>query len=141
MHLDLFDVFNAKPNTQASQSLSQVVALRLYTTVAFLFMNNPLQDEDQRDAGQACPLAVTTSLASRCMSQHVVGQSHAGIFEGFEVSARIHEQYHICCLLCTDEGIKKLWALHHKTETMTLWRGMQNVEVTENFRQDCGTGS
>ena len=42
----------------------EVVALRLYTTSAFRFMNNPLRDDERRRCCQPCPLAVTTHWAA-----------------------------------------------------------------------------
>jgi hypothetical protein len=41
----------------------EVVALRLYTTMAFKFMNIPLRDDQRHAQGAPCPLAVTTHFA------------------------------------------------------------------------------
>jgi hypothetical protein len=44
-------------------SAAEVVALRLYTTSAFKFMNTPLRDDGRYKKGKVCPLAVTTHFA------------------------------------------------------------------------------
>jgi hypothetical protein len=42
---------------------AELVAIRLYTTVAYLFMNTPLRDDERHGRGEPCPLAVTTWFA------------------------------------------------------------------------------
>jgi hypothetical protein len=43
---------------------AEVVALRLYSTSAFKFMNDPLRDDLRHNEDKPCPLAVTTYYAS-----------------------------------------------------------------------------
>jgi hypothetical protein len=94
--------FMADPKARlANLSEAELVALRLYTTIAFLFMNWPLRDDERYASGRPCPLAVTTHFA-----------------------------------LC---GIKKLRAVHLKSGEMTLWRGMRNLNITEEFLKEGGT--
>jgi hypothetical protein len=47
----------------AGLSEAEVVAMRLYTTIAFLFMNGPLRDDNRHRRGEPCPLPVTTYFA------------------------------------------------------------------------------
>ena len=49
---------------QAALDEAEVVALRLYTTQAYKFMNNPLRDDVRHAQGEQCPLAVTTHFAA-----------------------------------------------------------------------------
>ena len=83
----------------------EVVALRLYTTSVYKYMNNPLRDDSLRGRDEKCPLAVTTQFAV--------------------------------------EGIKKLRALHkaegEENRQIVLWRGMRNIETTEEFLKEGGT--
>uniref|UniRef100_A0A6T8PQE4 NAD(P)(+)--arginine ADP-ribosyltransferase n=1 Tax=Hemiselmis andersenii TaxID=464988 RepID=A0A6T8PQE4_HEMAN len=48
----------------AELSTAEVVALRLYTTVAYKFMNMPLRDDDRKARSSPCPLPVTTYYAA-----------------------------------------------------------------------------
>jgi hypothetical protein len=48
---------------QAHLKEPEVVALRLYTTSAFRFMNDPLRDDKRHQDGRVCPLPVTTYFA------------------------------------------------------------------------------
>ena len=82
---------------------AEVVALRLYTMIAFIFTNRPLRDDDRYRAGQPCPLAVTTYFAA--------------------------------------QGIKKLrtFGINAISRPKTLWRGMRNVEVGDEFMLRGGT--
>ena len=43
---------------------AEVVALRLYTTMIYKFLNEPLRDNDRFSRSEACPLPVTTYFAS-----------------------------------------------------------------------------
>ena len=57
--------FCANPKAkQARLTEAEVVAIRLYTTLAYIFMNNPLRDEERYEQGIQCPLPVTTSFAA-----------------------------------------------------------------------------
>lgn len=42
---------------------AEVVGLRLYTTFAYKFMNNPLRDDARHAQGKSCPLPVATYFA------------------------------------------------------------------------------
>ena len=57
--------FCANPKAkQARLTEAEVVAIRLYTTLAYIFMNNPLRDEERYEQGIQCPLPVTTWFAA-----------------------------------------------------------------------------
>ena len=62
----------------------EVVALRFYTTFAYCFMNEPLRDEDRFEAGQPCPLPVTTHHAvegiKKLRALHVKYKKYDGPF-------------------------------------------------------------
>jgi hypothetical protein len=49
---------------QARLTEAEVVALRLYTTPAFKFINIPLRDDKRHNRGEPCPLPVTTHYAT-----------------------------------------------------------------------------
>ena len=94
----------------ASLSEAELVAMRLYTTSAFQFMNGPLRDDERYGRDEPCPLPVTTYFAQ--------------------------------------SGIRKLRALHVPTGPgglsaeageVTLWRGMRNLEVADEFMKHGGT--
>ena len=56
--------FMANPKVAAAGLIeAEVVAMRLYTTIAFLFMNGPLRDDSRHGRGEPCPLPVTTFFA------------------------------------------------------------------------------
>eukprot|EP00282_Hemiselmis_andersenii_P007920 CAMPEP_0114112854 /NCGR_PEP_ID=MMETSP0043_2-20121206/2603_1 /TAXON_ID=464988 /ORGANISM="Hemiselmis andersenii, Strain CCMP644" /LENGTH=689 /DNA_ID=CAMNT_0001204969 /DNA_START=9 /DNA_END=2074 /DNA_ORIENTATION=+ len=60
------EYFVLHPNArQAGLSRVEVVALRLYTTMAFKFMNSPLRDDGRAARGEPCLLAVTTYFAEQ----------------------------------------------------------------------------
>ena len=92
---------------KANLSEAEVVALRLYTMIAFIFTNRPLRDVDRYSSSHPVPLSVTTYFA--------------------------------------DKGIKKLRVLatprtlQQSLWTMTFWRGIRNVEVSDEFMQQGGT--
>ena len=58
---DLLLHSNAKA---ANLTLAQVAALRLYTTIVYQLMNDPLRDNARYSQGKTCPLAATTWFAS-----------------------------------------------------------------------------
>ena len=80
---------------------AELVAMRLYTTVAYKFMNNPLRDGERYNKRVMCQLPVTTHVAS--------------------------------------SGIKKLRALCVDVGEKTLWRGMRNTDVADDFMNQGGT--
>jgi hypothetical protein len=82
-------------------SEAELVALRMYTTIAFLFMNRPLRDDGRYEQGEPCPLPVLTYFAWT--------------------------------------GIKKLRALYVGSGTKSLWRGMRNLDVADEFMKEGGT--
>jgi hypothetical protein len=45
-------------------SEAEVVAIRLYTTLAYSFLNDPLRDDDRYNQSRPCPLPVTTYFAT-----------------------------------------------------------------------------
>jgi hypothetical protein len=60
---DLVDFITHSKAKQAQLREPEVVALRLYTTTAFRFMNGPLRDETRHQDGRVCPLPVATFFA------------------------------------------------------------------------------
>ena len=48
---------------KAGLTEAEVVALRLYTTFAYKYMNNPLRDDTRYKKGTPCPLPVSTYFA------------------------------------------------------------------------------
>ena len=50
--------------TKCGLSEAEVVAIRLYTTLAYSLMNDPLRDDGRYRQGRPCPLAVTTHFAA-----------------------------------------------------------------------------
>ena len=55
------DYFVSHPKARkAVLSAAHVVALRMYTTSIYKYMNNPLRDRKRRKENKACPLPVTT---------------------------------------------------------------------------------
>jgi hypothetical protein len=48
---------------EARMTEAEVVAVRLYTTFAYVYINDPLRDGDRCSRGDACPLPVTTYFA------------------------------------------------------------------------------
>ena len=97
----LTDFMENQKVQQAKLSEAEIVAIRLYTTIAYIFMNKPLRDNERYEQGKQCPLAVTTHFAVL--------------------------------------GVKKLRALHVEAGQTTLWRGMRNLEVAEDFMKQGGT--
>ena len=61
--MSLLDFLNNPKATQASLSEAEVVAIRLYTFVGYIFMNMPLRDDERYARGEPCPLPVTTHFA------------------------------------------------------------------------------
>jgi hypothetical protein len=61
--MELSDFMNNPKAKQAKLSEAELVAIRLYTTIAYLFMNIPLRNEQRQTRGEQCPLAVTTYFA------------------------------------------------------------------------------
>ena len=88
---------------QAKLSEAEVVAMRLYTTIAYQFMNNPLRDDERYNRGEPCPLPVTTYFAWN--------------------------------------GIKKLRSLHVESGAVTLYRGMRNLNVDDDFMNQARGGT
>mmetsp|Transcript_53239 Transcript_53239/g.140906 ORF Transcript_53239/g.140906 Transcript_53239/m.140906 type:complete len:566 (-) Transcript_53239:50-1747(-) len=59
------DYFVQHPKAvEAELTKEEVVALRLYTTHAYTFMNGPLRDDERHKQGRPCPLPVATSFAA-----------------------------------------------------------------------------
>ena len=60
--------FQTHPCAQKASLLeAHVVSLRLYTTSAFKFINNPLRDSGRHAENQPCPLPVTTYWADQAI--------------------------------------------------------------------------
>jgi hypothetical protein len=94
--------FKTNPKAVAANlNEAELVAIRLYTALAYKFMNDPLRDDERYGRRQPCPLPVTTYFAQ--------------------------------------SGIKKLRALHVASGELTLWRGMCNREVPDEFMRMGGT--
>ena len=99
----LSDFINNTKFKKAKLSEAELVAMRLYTTKAYKFINTPLRKDQEQS--QQCLLPVTTYFAS--------------------------------------SGIKKLRALNASSPQLgrTLWRGMRNVKVQDDFLRNGGTES
>ena len=71
--------FVAAPNSrEAELEEAHVLALRLYTTRAYLLINNPLRDLGRRERGEAHPLPVTVAfLAEAIRRLRAVGAKQA----------------------------------------------------------------
>uniref|UniRef100_A0A6U4NU57 Tyrosine-protein kinase ephrin type A/B receptor-like domain-containing protein n=1 Tax=Hemiselmis andersenii TaxID=464988 RepID=A0A6U4NU57_HEMAN len=122
------------PNSEtAGLSMEEVVALRLYTTVAYKFMNWPLRDEDRKARLEPCPLPVTTHFAE------------IGIKKLRALNAPDPQQFP------SDRG-GGMGGSHRGTPksparrmglpppaSRVLWRGMRNVEVPDKFMRSGGT--
>jgi len=66
----LFDDFVSHPSARlAGLRREHVLALRLYTTIAYMSINNPLRDEGRQTAGRAHPLPVTVALLEKAVLQ------------------------------------------------------------------------
>ena len=62
------DDFVAAPNSrEAELEEAHVLALRLYTTKAYLLINNPLRDLGRRERGEAHPLPVTVAFLAEAI--------------------------------------------------------------------------
>ena len=60
--------FVAAPNSrEAELEEAHVLALRLYTTRAFLLINNPLRDLGRHERGEAHPLPVTVAFLAEAI--------------------------------------------------------------------------
>jgi hypothetical protein len=73
--------FMANPHVaKASLNKAELVAMRLYTTMAYIFMNGPLRDESRYRQGQPCPLPVTTYFATngikKLRASHLLDDGH-----------------------------------------------------------------
>lgn len=94
------------PNAKAVRLREEeVVALRLYTTSAYKWINDPLRDKQRIEKGIPHPLPVTVMYISN--------------------------------------GIKKLRGIHASVtssqKTQVLWRGLKNVQPSDNFENEGGT--
>lgn len=60
------EYFTEHENARNAKLLkAEVVALRLYTTKAYKFMNDPLRDDQRRESNKPCLLPVTTRFAEQ----------------------------------------------------------------------------
>ena len=95
--------FQHEVATAAHLSKAEILALRIYSTPLFKYINNPLRDEERYQKGNPCPWPVTTYFAN--------------------------------------QGIRKLRAVsqgstQRATFPITLWPGMRNLKIAEDFQQD-----
>jgi len=88
---------------------AELVAMRLYTTSAFQFMNRPLRDDKRYERNESCPLPVTTYFADK----------------GIKKMRALH----------VPAGGGSLAA----AEEVLLWRGMRNLEAADDFMKQGGT--
>jgi flagellar hook protein FlgE len=109
---------NHKKAKQANLSEAEVVAMRLYTTFAYTFMNNPLRDEDRYKRNEPCPLPVTTTFALDGIKKM------RKLYATMEVSSK------------SNEPNKKE---QPQTEETVLWRGMRNLKIAREFMKSGGT--
>jgi hypothetical protein len=109
---------NAK---DAKLSEAEVVAMRLYTTVAYKFMNFPLRDNGRYERKEECPLPVTTAFALdgiKKMRQVYTKRTANGITQSKSDSNEVS-------ILVDQKNV--------------LWRGMRNLEVSKEFMVHGGT--
>lgn len=79
--------FLAHPKAiKACLSEAELVAMRLYTTSAFEFMNRPLRDDKRYERGQSCPLPATTYFAcsgiKKLRALHVDSEGETTLWRG-----------------------------------------------------------
>ena len=106
---------------QACLIEAEVVALRLYTTMAYKFMNNPLRDQDRHLQGIPCPLAVTTWWA----------------VSGIKKLRALSES--LSCDTSETAAGKPKRSKNASDGSTILWRGMRNVDIAEKFMEEGGT--
>jgi hypothetical protein len=95
---------------------AEVVALRFYTTLAYIFMNIPLRDEKRRIDGNPCPLPVTTAFAE----------------EGIKKLRKLN---------APDKSMTQESPSHSKSRQgmRTLYRGMRSMKAADDFLELGGT--
>jgi hypothetical protein len=95
---------------------AEVVALRLYTTMAYKFMNNPLRDEKRRNDKNPCPLPVTTAFAG----------------EGIKKLRKLN---------APDKSMTQKSPSNSKSRQgmRTLYRGMRAMKAADEFLEQGGT--
>ena len=99
---------------RGSLSRAHVIALRLYTTSAYKFINNPLRDQNRRSENRQHPMAATVI----CIQE--------GIKKLRNVVSLNEEERR------SSGGIAR-------EETAVLWRGMKNLYVNNEFLLYGGT--
>ena len=138
---------------QACLIEAEVVALRLYTTMAYKFMNNPLRDQDRHLQGIPCPLAVTTWWAVsgikklRALSElsDTIKESKADIesmvlSRDQPASRWLRFKKNIKIFPSSVNIDAKFKASGDLSDGPTiLWRGMRNVDIADKFMDEGGT--
>jgi hypothetical protein len=111
----LMDFVNHENAKRAKLKRAHVIALRLYTTIAFKMINNPLRDRDRVDTH---PLAAT------------VWYIHEGIKKLRSVVASKLQEERKHSYFENENNMEK---------GTTLWRGLRGIHVTDEFKRDGGT--
>jgi len=117
----LKDFTSHKKAVLAGLKEEEVVAMRLYTTVAYSFMNNPLRDSERSARGEPCLLPVATYFAE----------------QGIKKLRKLNAPDSVRQL----SGGDVIDSGEHGNggKGVTLWRGMRSVTLTDAFRVDGGT--
>jgi hypothetical protein len=107
----------------AKLSEAEVVAMRLYTTIAFKFMNYPLRDKDRYIRNEECPLPVTTAFA----------------LDGVKKMRQLHTKKKTKGTANNTTEKKPDEVSIPVDQQNVLWRGMSNLEVSKEFMVHGGT--
>lgn len=110
--LTLLDFLEHDFAKAARLTMAEVLALRIYTTPIFKYINNPLRDDDRYDNLRAVPLAATTYFAAQGIKKLRALNIAAG------------------------PALQRRDSL---SPPVTLRRGMRNMRVADDFRRDDGT--
>ena len=121
----------------AKLSEAEVVAMRLYTTIAYLFMNGPLRDDTRYQQQQPCLLPVTTHFASegvrklRALFAPKVSSSEVNL-ETAEIALVVQQTAH-------GRQSKPQSQPSFGSGKTVLWRGMRNLDIADGFMEHGGT--
>jgi len=111
-----------------------VVALRLYTTAAYKWMNDPLRDDERFKQGKACPLPVTTWYAQDGIKR--LRKIRADQMESLSKTNSSSTKPSV-----SSAGVASAKQLQSAKASggAILWRGMRNMKLAEDFETQGGT--
>jgi hypothetical protein len=125
---------NHEKATEAKLSKAEVVAMRLYTTHAYTFMNDPLRDEDRHQDEIPCPLPVATTFALDGIKKMRALYTKSPTNKSDRVQ---HQGEKPAKIPVTESKIDE--ASITVQQQRVLWRGMRNLEMVEEFMVHGGT--